>query len=197
MRPCLRPGFRIKLRQLSGSAPTLGRIVLSTEKVPLYSGQTGLSQRELAEQKAIKKVVLDQPHRRGDDSREIESAVGRLCKHYRWHETSYHAGIMYGEIIRQWRRANGFHVVGYHFDGVPGEEITPETKLIYEKKKADADSELTPVKWNLPGVMVDLCYWEKDQPHRWHGAIANGLVRLALRFGMRQMFHREEALESA
>lgn len=163
--------------------------VYSTETPGLYSGDSALTPQQQAEEALAKATVLGQPHRRGDGSRMLSDPLGRLCKANNWHSTSYDAGLMYGEIVRQCRRAEGHHVIGYSFDRAPSVEITDETIDLYRLKIRNADNELRAVMSNLPGIMVDLCYLELEPSPYSVAKIGNGLFRLAVHFGMRRMFH--------
>ena len=163
--------------------------VYSSETPGLYSGDSALTDAERAEQAAAKATVLGQPHRHGDDSRMLADPLGRLVKANGWHSTSYDAGLMYGEIVRQCRRAEGHHVIGYRFDGGAAEPITDDTIAAYQAKVRNADAELRAVMPGLPAIMVDLCYREMEPSIYAVGKIGNGLFRLAVHFGMRKIFH--------
>ena len=170
--------------------------VYSTETPGLYSGDTALTPQQQAEEAKAKATVLGQPHRRGDGSRMLADPLGRLVKASGWHPTCYDAGLMYGEIVRQCRRAEGHHVIGYRFDGCGGEPLEDETIDLYRAKVRIADAELRVAMPNLPGIMVDLCYREMEPSPYAVGKIGNGLVRLAVHFGMRKFFHAIDAVSA-
>jgi len=48
-----------------------------------------------------------QPHRRGDNRRELESPLGRFCLRNKLREELYDTGIEYGGIVRQFYAAKG------------------------------------------------------------------------------------------
>ena len=162
--------------------------VYSTETPGLYSGDSALTPQQQAEEELVVATVLAQPHRRGNRSRQLADPLGRLCEAGKWHPTCYDAGLMYGEIVRQLRRAEGHRVIGYRFDGCGGEPIEDETLEMYKAKVRNADWELRRVMAGLPSLMVDLCYLELEPMHS-IDKLKNGLVRLAVHFGMRKFFH--------
>lgn len=143
---------------------------------------------ELNDAKEVMSVALAQPHRRGDNDPRLESALGRLCKAKGWHSASFDAGIMYGDNIRRMRLAEGFKVPCVRASEI-GEPITDEMRERYKQRVREADFELAGIKRALPSVIVALCWDDRDQDASWHGMIAGGLVKLALHYGLRKMFH--------
>lgn len=131
-------------------------------------------------------VALAQPHRRGSDDKRAGEPLYELCLAYRWRDEMYHAGVAYGEIVRQDRAASGFHVPGL----VAGEgearteqEITASRELA-RLRRNKADEELRDVMLRAPSVMVSLCYDMLEPSHKNHGLIQNCLWRLAVHLGM-------------
>ena len=68
------------------------------------------------------KVVLAQPHRRGEADPKAESPLGRLCLRHGLRAELYDAGLSYGSIVACWRSAKGIPMatdrgVGGYGDG--------------------------------------------------------------------------------
>lgn len=102
--------------------------------------QNTLAAMEQETEKAIKAVVLAQPHRRGNLDQMAESALGRLVMARKLRSEVYHAGNEYADIVRRWRAAKGVPVdlrlnVGGGGDG-PSEETVADWGRKMERVEA-------------------------------------------------------------
>jgi hypothetical protein len=85
-----------------------------------------LELRRMAEDEE-KRVVLAQPHRRGERDQRASCALGRFCLKNKLELEFYQAGEDYGNLVRRWRIAKGIPVQGRPG---PSKGIEPDEKVI-------------------------------------------------------------------
>src|SRR5208337_1004124 len=163
------------------SAPT---IPYSTEARGL-SGHTALTPRQQAEEAEIKATVLAQPHRRGNDSAQAGTAIGRLCTRKRWAVACFEAGLLYAEDVHRLKAALGLPVwrVGRSAWAAPQEGGNAD---FYRSKLAAANAKLLAIWLRLPVVMVDVCYLDAEAPEVHESLIGDGLATLAVHYRLRK-----------
>ena len=164
-----------------------------------YSGWRPPS--EVREEADTLSVALAQPHRRPlngvDDisggykpdprSERLESVLGRFCANWKPRplgDHCYQAGLRYAEIIRDYKLAMGFNVIGWAKTDMAYECLTDEQlqarKELAIKRKREADGELVvKVMPRAPRVAEWACYDEREVSPYDEGLLFNVLVVLA------------------
>ena len=87
-------------KRKAGHREPNGRLQRPTTNAALNALADAARRREQA-------VVLNQPHRRGEESPFAESPLGRLCLRHKLKRELYDAGMFYGSIVACWRGAKG------------------------------------------------------------------------------------------
>ena len=136
-------------------------------------------------------VVLDQPHRRGNDDRRLESPLGRFCASYTplGHPNGLpphllQAGVDYRNRVLVARQAMGLLNAGWSpgTSGYKADELTvaqAAKKLREAREKQDeADRALKRIRNSLPSLMRDLCVLEIEHNQDDSAFLHAGLVAL-------------------
>lgn len=106
-------------------------------------------------------TVMMQPHRRGDNRRELESPLGRFVLRNKLREELYDTGIEYGGIVRQFYAAKGIPQPSSDGGG-SGRGVSPEKAL---KLKEELDRLERPMKRSSPvgfGALRTLTVHEQE-----------------------------------
>lgn len=142
------------------------------------------------EERKVKGVVLDQPHRRGNPDQRCENALGRFVVEEKLKPELYEAGDEFARLTLTWRRLKALPGVIHHG---PGNAVTCDEQQLADKinrlarDMRDADSAMRPsdaaaVRWLTlqAGPMDDA----KDHGEEFMTRCRDGLYALARHFGM-------------
>jgi len=155
---------------------------------------------EAAEREANIAQARLQPHRQGSDDPRLSTPLGRFCASPhgslpRLGDHCYQAGERYAEIVRDARNAQGFHVDGWSPSDNAAFSLTPAQmsarKDLAIIRRRYADNILKAVISRLPWAMERLCYHQLEPSPYDEGAIINGLVALAVEWGMLKSANRD------
>jgi len=91
-------------------------------------------------------TVMMQPHRRGDNRRELESPLGRFVLRNKLRDELYDTGIEYGGLVRQFYAAKGIPQPSSDGGG-SGRGVSPEKAI---KLKEELDRLEKPLKRTSP-----------------------------------------------
>ncbi len=177
------------------------RIVFSTEAPGLSRFSGYQTPAEIAATEANRAVALSQPHRvtfmdasgrvvAEKEDRRLESALGRFCVNHQPRalgDHCYQAGLRYGEVVREYKKAMGFYTPGRASrdfgDLAPTDEQTQARKDLAVIRKREADQILIDLMPRLPMTMEKLCYDEFPPSIYDEALIIDGLVLLARKYG--------------
>lgn len=175
------------------------RIIYSTEwtrgqaKRDALEAKDTLGDRDKREREEAQKVVLEQPHRRGNPSVKAGDPLAEFCDSHwpndmRFANKMYAAGRMYDQIIGDSRLARGLPRLGQTAGngaerGLTEEQIQAERELAV-RKRDEADGILINIDLRAKNVMEDICYWQREPGPYDESRLVQGLYRLADWLGM-------------
>lgn len=139
-------------------------------------------------------LVLNQPHRMGDNDQRLHCALGRMCKRLKLRDELYRAGDEYAALVRRWLIAiGGIRPEGHKASGNSQEEITREIadKLTARLDEADAVLKRSGAYPWVRHICVDYPSQNVSELPPIAGAKARqGLFDLAVHFGMLKPYER-------
>lgn len=154
-----------------------------------------LEQRETEETMS---TAIAQPHRRGSEDRRLSEPLGRLIAASRLRSDLYDVGEAFAVVVYNARRAQGL-------GGPPGappddgypelsdKEIETRNELSIMRRK-EAEDMLWRLDRRLPGLMIELCVDQLEQPLYRHQMLIDGLMVLGVAWGMIKIRHGEPTL---
>lgn len=133
-------------------------------------------------------VARAQPHRRGSDDPRAGEPLFEFCRLHQLRSECYAAGNRYAEIVGEAKTAQGFSVPGWTpgdsgFEKLTFAQIEARKELALIKLK-NAEAVLRAVMPRLPARMESLTFDQREPSPYDHGALRNGLWRLAVEFGL-------------
>lgn len=160
------------------------------KRVPPATTKAAIEAAQRAREEAEKAVVLNQPHRRGNNDQRCENALGRFCLQNKLAGELYDAGQQYASLVRQWRIAiANIHAEGHKNLGSKRDEITREEAEKITRRVLEAESALRRVNacaWVRHIAVDDKTGDERKLPKESRQVIIDGLLELAVHFGMRR-----------
>lgn len=141
---------------------------------------------ERANRMAETALVLSQPHRRGSNATECESALGRFCLTLGENGRSYlRAGEQYGALVGRWRAAWGAQQRN-PAPATPGTGEGPSDSRVraWRAEIDEIDGMLNAISCPVRFAVVRLCVDERDILPSAHLDARHGLHCLAVHFGL-------------